>query len=174
MSGKIRDLAERIAPHLETAQTVAAFAGGAGLLLGLLSSIDVLPIPRGGEWVAWILHPLFFLLGIAAGIAAAVRGRQVDRRRWELLEDPMLTDGERELAHREAERQRRWAGTVFFMAPLFLAYWMAYQFGGEEGGFGGGEDTSVLADLLILPPMVGFLAGLLLAQRALGPEEKPY
>lgn len=174
MTGKARDFAERIGPHLETAQTVAGFAGGAGLVLGLLSSIDALPIPRGPEGVAWILHPLFFLLGVAGGVSAAVRGRQVDRRRWEVLEDPMLTDGERETAHREAERERRWAGTVFFMAPLFLAYWMAYQFGDEDGGFGGGAEGSLVADLLILPPMIGFLAGLLLAQRALGPEEKPY
>lgn len=167
MSARFHHLAERIAPHLETAQTAAAAGGGVALILGLLASVDVLLLPRSGPWLAWILHPLFFVLGGAGGVAAAVRGRQVDRRRWEVLDDPMLTDGERELAHREAERERRWAGTVFFMAPVFLSYWMAYQVSGEEGG-------SLLTYMLTLPPMGGFLAGLLFAQWALGPEEKPY
>jgi hypothetical protein len=175
-AGWLQGLAEDDALHLETVQTVAAVTGGVALLLGLLASVDVLLFPRGGPWVAWVLHPLFFILGAAGGMAAVIRGRHADRQRWEVLEDPRLTDGERELAHRVAERERRWAGTVFFMAPLFLSYWMAYQFGGEEGSPQRGEHGSLPIEMqmLMLSPMVGFLAGLFLAHWALGPKEKPY
>jgi hypothetical protein len=175
-AGWLQSLADRSARRLETVQTVAAIAGGVALLLGLLASIDVLLFPRGDPWVARILHPLFFVLGAAGGMAAVVRGRQADRRRWQVLEDPRLTDGERELAHREAERERRWAGTVFFIAPVFLSYWMAYQFGGEEGSPQRGPQDSLPIEMqmLMLSPMVGFLAGLLLAHWMLGPKEKPY
>lgn len=160
-------LATRLGPHLETAQTVTAWVAGGALLLGFLASIDILLFPRGEESAAWLFHPLLFLLGAVGGLAAAARGRQVDEIRWRVLDDPMLTGGERELAHREAERQRRWAGTVFFVAPILLGYWLAYQFAGEDGG-------SLVTFLLTASPMVGFLSGLLLTQWALGPEKKPY
>lgn len=140
---------------------------GVAFVLGFLASIDVLLFPRGPESAAWLLHPLLLVLGAAAGGTTAVRGRQIDKKRWELVEDPLLTDGERELAHREAERERRWAGTVFFVVPIFLGYWMAYQFRGTGGG-------TPATSLLIGTPMVGFLLGLFLTQRALGPEERPY
>ena len=55
------------------------------------------------------------------------RAREIDRERWEVVDDPLLTSGEREYAHKEAERERRWAGTVFLTAPVALAYWTAYQ-----------------------------------------------
>lgn len=160
-------LAQRIAPHLETAQTVSAFVAGAALLLGFLASIDVLLLPRGNETLAWALHPVLFVLGTLGGVAAAVRGRQADKVRWSVLDDPMLTDGERQLAHQEAERQRRWAATVFFVTPILLGYWLAYQCGDEDS-------RSLVPPLLIASPMAGFLLGLLLTQWMLGPEKKPY
>lgn len=160
----MKHLADRIAPHLPRAQKVAGVSAVLFFLLGFLASIDVFLLPRGTPAAAWGWHPALLLLGALGGAAAAVRGRQIDRRRWELLDEPLLTDGERKLAHKEAERQRRVAATVFLLAPVFLGYWMAYQLAGEEGG-------SPLTYLLIAPPMLGFVAGLLVTGRALGPEE---
>lgn len=156
-----------VGPHLETAQKVMLPTAVVFFLLGFLASIDVMILPRGAPWMAWALHPVLFGLGAAGGLAAAVRGRQIDARRWELVQDSMLTDGERELAHHEAERERRWAGTVFLLGPLFLGYWMAYQVASAEGG-------SMLTFLLTASPMVGFLAGLVAGGKILGPEERPY
>lgn len=164
---KVHLLADRLGPYLRPAQTAATVLAVLALVLGFLASIGVTFLPQGGETTAWILHPLLFLTGAAGGLATAVRGRQVDQKRWELLDDPMLTSGEREMAHREAERERRWAGTVFFVAPILLGYWLANQLSGEDGG-------SLLTYLLTASPMIGFLAGLFLTQRALGPEKKPY
>lgn len=164
---KAQALADRLGPYLQRAQTVAVVVAVLALALGFLASIGVTFLPRGGETAAWILHPVLLLIGAAGGLATAIRGRQVDEKRWELLDDPMLTSGEREMAHREAERERRWASTVFFVMPILLGYWWANQLSGEDGG-------SLLTFLLTASPMIGFLVGLFLTQLALGPEHKPY
>lgn len=163
----IRRLAERIEPHLDPLRNAAVVTGGAGLLLGFLASIDVLLLPRGEPIMAWLLHPLLLGTGLFGGLTTAISSRAIDRRRWEILDEPLLTEGEREHAHKEAERERRAAGTWFLLAPVLLGYWMAYQFAGEEGG-------SPLTYLLTATPMAGFPIGLLLANRALGPEEPPF
>jgi len=169
--GSPKDLAhrlgDRIGPYLQRAQTVAAVVAFLALVLGFLASIGVRLLPQGGETAAWVLHAVLLLIGAAGGLATAIRGRQVDEKRWELLDDPMMTSGERELAHREAERERRWASTVFFVMPILLGYWWANLLSGEDGG-------SLLTFLLTASPMIGFLVGLFLTQRALGPEKKPY
>jgi hypothetical protein len=164
---RLRLLLDALAPHLERAQRIAVWVSAFCFLVGFLASIGIflLPFP-GGLDLALPLHLLLGLAGAVAGAATAVRGRQIDRRRWEILEDPLLTDGERELAHREAERQRRVSGTVFLLAPVALGYWAAYQLAGDGGG-------SPAAYLLTASPMLGFVVGLLAANRELGPEERP-
>lgn len=138
--------------RLETLQTVATVFAVAALGFGFLASIGLalLALPPAAFW------PMSLLLAVAGaggGVATVVRGHQIDRRRWEVVEDPLLTSGERKYAHKEAERERRWAGTVFFAAPIALAYWSSYHF--PEGS---GMATS---PLLALFPLLGYLAGLL-------------
>lgn len=156
-----------VGPRLEAVQKWMLPTSVVFFLLGFLASIDVMLLPRGTPSLAWGLHPLLFLLGAAGGLAGAMRGRQIDAKRWQLVQDDMLTDGERELAHHEAERERRWAGTVFLLGPLFFGYWMAYQVAPPEGG-------SMLTFLLTVSPMVGFVVGLVAGGKVLGPEERPY
>lgn len=161
----LRSLADHLAPYLPPAQRAAFWVALGSFVLGFLASIDVLLLPRGEPRSAWIAHGLLLLLGVLAGFATTVRGRQIDRWRWEILDDPLLTEGERELAHKEAERQRRSAGRAFLLAPLFLGYWMAYQLAGQGG------EGELVTYLLIAPPLLGFALGLILTNRALGPEE---
>lgn len=148
-----------LARRLTRLQQAAGAVAVAGLVLGFLASIDVRLLPPGDPRVAAWLHPLLLVLGIAAGAAAAERGRQIDRRRWEIVEDPLITSGEREYAHKEAERERRVASTVFLLAPVLLGYWLGYQFSGSERPEGG----STVAYLLTVTPMVGFVLGLWLS-----------
>lgn len=133
-------------------QALAAAAAVAGLLLGFLASIGLRlfpPLaPAGFGAVAVVLAAL----GAGGGVATVLRAREIDRRRWEVVEDPLITSGEREYAHKEAERERRWAGTVFLTAPIALAYWSAYQVSAGSG-FGTGP-------LLAFVPLGGYLAGL--------------
>jgi hypothetical protein len=160
-------LLDSLAPHLPLAQRIGLWVTVAAFLVGLLASIGVYLLPPGDPAIALALHPVLGLLGAAGGAATAVRGRQIDKRRGEILEDPLLTDGERQTAHREAERERRVAGTIFLLAPVALGYWSAYQLAGEEGG-------TLMTYLLGVSPMLGFVLGLLAANRALGPEETRY
>lgn len=155
-----------LARHLDRIQAIAVWVAGLSLLLGFLASIDVLLLPRGEPRHAWAAHLLLLAVGLFGGAAASLRGRLADRRRWEILEEPLLTSMERENAHREAERERRVAATVFMMAPIFLGYWLAYQLAGEDEG-------TLVTFLLTLSPLVGYVLGLLFAHRALGPEERP-
>jgi hypothetical protein len=87
-------------------------------------------------------------------LVAVSRHRQIDQRRWEILADSALTKGERDYAHREAERQRRVAATAFGAAPVGLGYWMAYQM--EAAGF--------TVFLLPASPLLGFALGFVLPQ----------
>lgn len=144
--------------QLETVQKAAAIVAVAALVLGFLASIGLSPVPPLGslaEIAFWPVSVLLALAGLAGGILTVARGREIDRVRWELVEDPLMTSGEREYAHKEAERQRRWAGTVFFAAPVALSYWVAYL-------LQAGTDRPA-SPLLALVPLSGYLAGLLAA-----------
>jgi hypothetical protein len=146
---------------LRRLQTAALAAAGVFLVVGFLASLDLRLLPVGPPWLAWLAHPLLAVCGAAGGLATALRGREVDRWRWAMVEDPMLTSGEREEAHREAERQRRHAGTVFLAAPVFLGYWLVYQLAGGLATW-----------LLPASALAGFAIGLLVAGR-LVPDERP-
>jgi len=144
-----------MASRLESLQAVATVTGVAALVLGFLASLGLRLVPVLSAAAFW---PLAFVLGAcgaAGGVATVLRGRTIDRRRWEAVDDPLLTSGEREYAHKEAERQRRWAGTVFFAAPVALSYWTAYQLPVEAG--------PATTPLLALFPLAGYLIGLLAA-----------
>lgn len=138
--------------RLQSAATAIAFVCGA---LGLLAGTGCRVVPAGPTVLAWPVHLVLLAVGAAAGWATLLRSREIDRRRWDILRDPHLTSGEREYAHKEAERQRTWAGTSFLAAPTVLGYWVAHQLRG---------DGAAVADLLPLTPMLGFGLGLLAAR----------
>jgi hypothetical protein len=141
---------------LQRFQTAAAVAAVAALVLGFLASIGVRPFPPLSRLGLWVVAALLLAIGVAGGLATVARAREIDRRRWEVVEDPLITSGEREYAHKEAERERRWAGVVFFAAPIALGYWAGYQLG---------ADVALAAPpLLAAVPLAGYLAGLLTLQ----------
>jgi MFS family permease len=141
--------------QLETVQTAAAVVAVGSLVLGFAASIGLRLVPTLAPAAFWPMLGGLALCGAGAGIATVVRGHQVDRVRWQVAQDPMVTSAEREYAHKEAERERRWAGTVFFVAPVALAYWVAYQLPPGSGVGASG--------LLALVPIAGYLVGLLAA-----------
>ena len=126
-------------------------------LLGLATSTGCHTLPELPEGLAWILHPLLFLAGGLAGAFTSLRHREVEEERRRALQDPLATRGEQDHAHREAERQRRFAGTAFLLGPLGFAYWMAYVF--EVRG------AVTAADFFLVSPVLGFLPGLLLGRK---------
>lgn len=132
---------------------VAIVAGALVLLSATGCGLDL----AGRVTVAWLLHPVLLVLGAGAGLVTILRGVEIDRQRWEIVNDSSITKGEREYAHKEAERQRRAAGTLFLLGPVLVALWLAYQLRGEG--------PELVADLLILTPLVGFLAGILFGRR---------
>lgn len=141
--------------RFERLQAAAGAAAVAGLVLGFFASIGLRLFPVLSPAGFWVAAALLLAVGAVGGLATVARGREIDRRRWELVEDPLITSGEREYAHKEAERERRWAGMVFFTAPIALAYWAAYQLS---------ADAALGAPpLLALVPLAGYLAGLLTA-----------
>ncbi len=141
---------------LRRLERAAVLVSGAAAVLGLLASVGVrlLPMVPAGA-LAWLSAALG-ILGAAGGAATVARGEEIDRRRWEIVADSQLTKGEREYAHREAERERRFAATAFFAAPVLLGYWMASQVD---------VSSAPLAVMQLgLPPLAGFAAGLGVAQ----------
>lgn len=138
--------------RLETAQSVAAAVAVTALLLGFLASIGLTLVPALTQGAFWPVSVLLTLCGLAGGALTVARGKEIDRVRWELVEDPLITSAEREYAHKEAEHQRRWAGTVLFAAPVALSYWAAYLLQA-----GTGQRAS---PLLALFPLAGYLTGL--------------
>jgi hypothetical protein len=143
---------------------LVAFAAGT-----LLAGTGLVEVPRGPAWIAWLLHPVLLAVGFACGAATVRRSREIDAQRWRLVEDDTLTRGERLYAHREAERETRIAGSVFLLAGISIGAFAAYVLRVP--------DRIGVADLLILSPLFGFLAGLLVISRRLpappGPGEAP-
>ncbi len=124
-----------------------AIASAAGYRLGAV------PDPR---W-AWPLQLLLLLLGVGGGLAASMRGIEIERQRWQILQEELLTTGEREYAHKNAERQRRRATTIFMLAPVTLGVWFANHLRTEE--------PSLLIGSLLITPLFGFLIGSFLGRR---------
>jgi hypothetical protein len=150
---------------LERLQRLAGAVALAGCALGFLTSVGCRVVSGGDPGWASFLHPLLLVVGALAGAAAVGRGREIDRRRWQTVDDPQLTTGEREWAHKEAERQRRAAGTVFLVGPLALGYWLAYQI--QPG------ERTLVASTLSLTPLLGFFAGVLAASLRRPPPDSP-
>ncbi len=141
---------------LERAQKVAFWIALGCAAVGFVTSAGCGPFPELPGGLAGWLHPVLLVMGIVAGLAAAARFDEIDRNRWQVVEDPMLTSDERDYAHRYAERERRWAATAFLAAPLMLGYWMAYQL--EGGG------RRLEAQLLPLTAVVGSVIGFVVAR----------
>lgn len=121
-------------------------------LLALFAGAGVSPLAgTGGPWV-WALHPLVMGLGAWAGWLTTVRNRQIDQQRWELVQDPALTRGEREWAHKEAEADRKRAAASFLASPLLIAGWLAYSV--REGA------PPLASDLMPTSALIGFGLGL--------------
>jgi len=123
----------------------------AGALLGFLASIGVHWLPPWPTGALWGVLPGLALLGVAGGWVTRWRLVGIDLRRWRIVADDLLTSGEREYAHHEAERQRRVSATALLAGPLAIGYWSAYQFIAA--------DEHLLIQLLPLVPMVGCVAG---------------
>ena len=73
-------------------------------LIGLLTSIGLGPLPEAPTWVAWILHPVLLLLGMATGIVTWLRLREIEATRWQVANEELATQAEIDLAHREDDR----------------------------------------------------------------------
>lgn len=143
-------------------QSLALTVAIASLVLGFLASLDLRLVPLLPAGLLAVAHPLLAAAGLAAGRAAVLRGREIDAARWAVVDEPLSTAGEREHAHREAERERRVSATVFLGTPVFVGYWWMYQFGAAGPG----------AWALPVSGLLGYLAGYLFENRRGGPERR--
>ncbi|MYA06895.1 MAG: hypothetical protein F4060_03490 [Holophagales bacterium] len=176
-------------------QSIAVVWSAVFLGLAILTIVGVQLIPRDIPGLVWVLHVLVAAIGFLSGIAATRRRAEIDVERWKLVEDPDLTSGEREHAHREAESRLRRASAQFLLAGVTLGGWLAYQLRSERPEAGaavtrvlGGETpdvpspdqtlTEALAaepvytlspsDLLIVTPLIAFGLGMLWARYQAG------
>ena len=140
--------------RLERFQKVALWVAVGCATMGFLTSTGCQMLPDAPRQVLPLLHPVLFALGAVFGVASQRRSEEIDRERWKIVEDPLLTSGERDWAHKNAERKRRGAGTAFLAAPLALGYWLAHQI----------EGRGLAADLLAATAVLGAVAGLILAR----------
>lgn len=150
-------------PPLERAQKVAFWIALVCLTLGFLTSAGCRMLPALPTASVWALHPVLLVLGTVAGLLASRRNEEIDRQRWQVAEDPSLTSGERDYAHRYAERQRRWASTSFIAAPLMVGYWLAYQVEGAG--------RLLAAQLLPATALLGAVIGFLVSHLASGKQD---
>lgn len=141
---------------LERRQRVAFWVAVVSAGLGFVTSAGCPLLPGLPTESLWFLHPALLALGALAGYQSVLRNTEIDRERWRIAEDSTVTSGEREYAHRYAERQRRWSSTSFISAPLMLGYWLAYQV--EGGGRG------LAAQLLPAVALAGSVVGLMVAR----------
>jgi hypothetical protein len=181
--------------NLRRLQSIAVVWSAVFLALAILTIVGVQLVPRGVPGLVWALHVLVAVIGFLSGVAAARRRAEIDVERWQRVEDPDLTSGEREHAHREAESLLRRASAQFLLAGVTLGGWLAYQLRAERPEAGaavtrvlGGETpdvpspnqtlTEALAaepvyslspsDLLIVTPLVAFGLGMLSARYRAG------
>lgn len=181
--------------NLRRLQSIAVVWSAVFLGLAILTIVGVQLIPRDIPGLVWVLHVLVAAVGFASGIAATRRRAEIDVERWKLVEDPDLTSGEREHAHREAESRLRRASAQFLLAGVTLGGWLAYQLRSERPEAGaavtrvlGGETpdvpspdqtlTEALAaepvyalspsDLLIATPLLAFGLGMIWARYRAG------
>ncbi|MEM9292075.1 MAG: hypothetical protein AAGD01_10380 [Acidobacteriota bacterium] len=144
--------------RLSALQDGAAAVAAVSVLLSLLASAGFGPLGSFGNVGAAVAHIVLFFLGFACGLLARWRIDEIEAARWRHVEDELATQGEREYAHKEAERQRRTAGTLFLLAPTCLAFWLA-----QEAHLPGKGIR--LSDLLLVTPLVGFFLTFLVAHR---------
>ena len=144
---------EGLAPgRLVPLQRASLWIAGAAFLLVLAASGGCQVLPAGIPSLAWVLHPAVLLLGFVAGWLTTLRHREIDGERWRVVADPLLTKGEREYAHKEAEAERRRAAVCFIAAPLLLAWLLASRFRGPG--------SHLVTDLLAVTTLAGYGAGL--------------
>ena len=143
--------------RVQSVAVVFAFVCGA---LALVTSTGCPVLPEGDPGSVGLLHSLVGAVGGICGFFLPFRAREIDQERWRIVEDTTLTSGEREYAHKEADSERKTAGTIFLVAPLTLGLWLAYQFRQE--------DAIVATDFLAVTPLVGFAVGWLVGWAWLG------
>lgn len=155
--------------RLERLQKVSFWVAVVSATLGFLTSAGCGPVPEIPDSSVRLLHPLLLILGGIVGYLSVFRGDEIDRERWRIVEDPSLTSGERDYAHKYAERQRRLASTSFLAAPLMLGYWMAYQVEGDG--------QALAAQLLPVAALLGSVVGVVVARHRVsvsGRDEPPW
>lgn len=149
--------------RLERLQKASFWVAVVSATGGFLTSAGCRFAPELPDSTVGALHFLLLIVGSIAGYLSVVRGHEIDRERWRVAEDPDLTSGERDYAHKYAERQRRSASTSFLAAPLMLGYWLAYQVEGD------GQDLA--AQLLPVTAVLGSILGLLVARIRTSPSD---
>ena len=148
--------------RLQSLASVAVVVFG---VLALGASTGFTPLPKGNNSWAAFLHPVVLLVGFACGVVTVLRVREIDEERWKLATDDDLTDGERQLAHSNANQEVKVSGTIFLLTALAFGGFLAYQLKVP--------DVVTAAEFLIVTPMVGFVAGLWLgAKRYPSPERE--
>lgn len=112
-------------------ERLVAAAGPAAILfvvIGFFASVGHGPLPPVPHALVVPLHLAIGALGAAAAWIAGRRQVEIDAQRFAYAQDPHATKGERELAHKEAEREIRFAHMALVGVPLALGYWLAYEF----------------------------------------------
>jgi hypothetical protein len=149
---------------MKRAQSLALITAIGCGVIGLMTATGCPVLAPGDPGAAAWLHPLVMVVGAVAGFCFSLRARQIDAERWRVVDDSTITRGEREYAHREAEREKKSAGIVFLMAPLTFGFWLASHLRGERVS---------AADLLSVTPLLGFLLGMGVARLALRGKPAP-
>lgn len=152
--------------RLERIEKLCAPAIGLFVLLWILTAFGVPilpPLPAAG---IVLLAAALAALSFAGGRAAVLRSLEINEKRWEIVSEPLLTGAEREWAHKEAERQMRWASTMFFSAPLALGVCLGEHLRSVSTDplASGPASVGPLALLLAGAPLLGFFAGYLYAR----------
>jgi len=174
--------------HLQTAAVVWS---GVFLAAAVLTIAGVYVVPRDVAGLVWVLHVVVAVVGFVSGVVATRRRAEIEAERWQRVDDPDLTSGEREHAHREAESSLKRATAQFLLVGVTLGGWLAYQLRAERPTAGaavsrvlGGETPPVAApdepaaealpaeavqglsasDLLIATPLIAFGVGVLWAR----------